>query len=96
MRQTIARRWADWLRSNESKQIRGAFKTFEGVCPLQALRELAPHTKGNPGTVKVWAGMKTENAYIPSLGKNVIQLNDTDKKSFREIAAIIELNAKEI
>lgn len=97
MRQTIANRWADALRSNKYRQIRGSYKDgLGGYCPLQVLRELAPHTGANPKTVRVWAGMKTVDAQIPSLKKGVIDLNDHDKKSFREIAAIIELHAKEI
>lgn len=61
-------------------------KAFVGLCGIGDVPD---------GTVVKWAGLKTHNPTTPSNGKSLAEMND-DRKSFHDIADVIEASYKSL
>lgn len=104
----IAKKWVAALRSGKYKQGRRALHTKRGHCCLGvlecvALEEKVINTLSYRGQgaltqiVREWAGLKSMlGAYVDSNGKrsDLAAQNDRNKKSFAQIADIIESKPK--
>lgn len=102
----VAKKWVAALRSGKIKQTKDQLGRDSGSrCCLGVLCDLAVKAKvisiddfsydgGNlPNTVRVWAGLDTvDGNYRTKQGnrRNLVDDNDTAKRSFAKIADIIE------
>lgn len=103
MNQTVKKKWVEALRSNRYNQTRGTLRSPQNCfCVLGVLCDVVdPNGWGsNKGMSKAWRGSM---GVIPSKlcsaihlkGKDaarLMQMNDGERKSFKELADYIENN----
>lgn len=106
MKKKIMKKWVKALRSGDYKQTTGCLKDDTGYCCLGVLCDIyrKDQKKGfnflNRGTlnetVMKWSGVKTDEGIIGDEleygNERLIEMNDFYKKSFKQIAKVIEKN----
>lgn len=99
MKAALKKRWIAALCSGKYQQARNGLRTTQGFCCLGVLCDLIDSTKWHRAEGRDWQ-YDNRGAYIPSeirepLGlsdqdeNRLACMNDTEKKSFKEIAAYI-------
>lgn len=106
MKQEIADRWVEALRSGKYKQEQGALRFGNKFCCLGVLCDISKRdgwvinsylgqTSHLPYEVQAWADLDSDDGRIPSQAGTLAYLNDSGK-SFVEIADVIEKHWEEL